>query len=67
MITRVLSNVVDMQQNMITNFSNMSAQVESLRVEMRSSLSELRADIQRGEDKHLANVLETHEKEVCLI
>ncbi|CAJ0958868.1 unnamed protein product, partial [Mesorhabditis belari] len=31
---------------------------------MRSSLSELRSDIQRGEDKHMGNVMEIHDKEV---
>lgn len=64
MIIRVLGNVVDMQQNMLTNFSNLAAQIESLRVEFRSSLNSLNNKIEDRTDKHIGNMRECHDKEV---
>lgn len=36
-----------------------------LQSEMRASLSELRAEIQRTEDKHIGTMQDAHDKQVC--
>uniref|UniRef100_A0A1I7WLJ1 Uncharacterized protein n=1 Tax=Heterorhabditis bacteriophora TaxID=37862 RepID=A0A1I7WLJ1_HETBA len=66
-MARIVANVVDMQHNLVTQYQSIVNSLDSLKLEVHTSVQTLREDLRRSDDraqKQVDELRRSHEKEV---